>query len=89
LRGRTILRNRKLERLLRLLEGPDPTPRQSWQAKRDLVLVVVHRAGVSQRELSRVFDLSKSRVSEIIALAQRVQLCEGPGQSPSRRGKTV
>jgi DNA-binding transcriptional regulator LsrR (DeoR family) len=41
-----------------------------WRDRRDRVIVAAARAGVSQRILSDVFDLSRRRVREVIESAR-------------------
>jgi hypothetical protein len=48
-----------------------PLPRdcgagKRWRFRRDAVIYIAHRGGVSQRMLAEVFDLTRSRVAEII-----------------------
>lgn len=43
------------------------TPGQAWRFRRNLVIAVAHRAGLSQRLLADVFDLPRSRIAAIVA----------------------
>lgn len=45
---------------------PDASAGKRWRFRRNLVIYVAHRSGLSQRLLADVFDLPRSRVSEII-----------------------
>jgi len=44
----------------------DATIGQQWRFRRNLVMFVAHRQGLSQRLLADVFDLPRSRVSVIL-----------------------
>ena len=57
--------------------GPSPLPEtpplppnasvgRRWRFRRDLVIVVASRSGISQRVLADVFDLPRSRVAAIL-----------------------
>ncbi len=45
---------------------PQASAGKRWRFRRNLVIYVAHRCGLSQRLLADVFDLPRSRVSEII-----------------------
>jgi hypothetical protein len=45
---------------------PNATPGKKWRFRRDLVIYISNRSGVSQRLLADVFDLPRSRISAII-----------------------
>jgi hypothetical protein len=45
---------------------PGATSTQRWKARRDLVIAVAHRNGLSQHLLAEVFGLARSRIREII-----------------------
>jgi hypothetical protein len=45
---------------------PDATPGQRWRFRRNLVIYIAARSGLSQRLLADVFDLRRSRIGEII-----------------------
>lgn len=46
----------------------DPrTPGQRWRARRNLVIAVAHRAGLSQRLLADVFGLPRSTIHVVVA----------------------
>jgi hypothetical protein len=53
-----------------LPEVPSPPARASvgkrWRFRRNLVIYVAHRQGLSQRLLADVFDLPRSRIGAII-----------------------
>jgi len=42
------------------------TPGQRWRFRRNLLIHVAHRQGLSQRFIADVFDLPRSRVAEIL-----------------------
>jgi len=53
------------------LPSPPPLPPNAslgrrWRFRRDLVIYVASRSGVSQRLLADVFDLPRSRIAAII-----------------------
>ncbi len=53
------------------LPSPPPLPSNAtvgmrWRFRRNMVIYVAHREGFSQRLLAEVFDLPRSRISEII-----------------------
>lgn len=62
--------------------GPPLPPHASagrrWRFRRNLVIYVAHRQGLSQRLLAEVFDLPRSRIAEILAEFRRYDK-EGPG----------
>lgn len=39
---------------------------QRWRFRRNICIAVLHRAGMSQRVLSDVFDLPRSRIAAIV-----------------------
>ena len=45
---------------------PNASVGKRWKFRRNLVIVVAHRNGLSQRLLADVFDLPRSRVAAII-----------------------
>lgn len=45
---------------------PNASVGKQWRFRRNLVIYVAHRNGLSQRMLADVFDLPRSRISEII-----------------------
>lgn len=45
---------------------PNASVGRRWRFRRDLVICVASRAGVSQRHLADVFDLPRSRVAAIL-----------------------
>lgn len=45
---------------------PNASVSKRWKFRRNLVIYVAHRQGVSQRLLADVFDLPRSRIAEII-----------------------
>jgi hypothetical protein len=45
---------------------PDATPLKRWRFRRNLVIYLAHRHGLSQRLLADVFDLPRSRVWAIV-----------------------
>jgi hypothetical protein len=45
---------------------PNATPLKRWRFRRNLVICLAHRHGISQRLLADVFDLPRSRVSAIV-----------------------
>ncbi len=47
--------------------SPNASPGKRWRFRRNLVIFVAHRQGLSQRLLAEVFDLPRSRIAEIIA----------------------
>ena len=49
-----------------------PTKKQRARMERNAVIAAAHKAGISQRVLSRVFDLPRSVIGEIV---QGGQLC--------------
>jgi hypothetical protein len=53
------------------------TPSQRWRFRRDLVILAAWRGGVSQRTLSDVFDLARSRIATII---ERMNALAGYGR---------
>ena len=64
-----LLRNRLgLDELLLKVSplGPNATPGQRWRFRRNLVIYLAYRNGVSQRFLAEVFDLPRSHISTII-----------------------
>ena len=42
------------------------TPGQRWKFRRNLVIVIAHQNGVSQRLLADVFDLPHGRIAAIV-----------------------
>ena len=44
----------------------DASPGRRWRFRRDLVICVASRAGLSQRHLADVFDLPRSRIAAIL-----------------------
>jgi hypothetical protein len=65
------------------LPAPPPLPPNAsagkrWRFRRNLVIYVAHRHGLSQRLLADVFDLPRSRIAAII---QELRVHEaGPGE---------
>lgn len=51
--------------------SPGSTPGRRWRFRRNLVIYVAHRQGLSQRLLAEVFDLPRSRIAEILAEFRR------------------
>ena len=45
---------------------PGASAGKRWRFRRNLVIYVAHRGGLSQRFLADVFDLPRSRIAEII-----------------------
>jgi transposase len=45
---------------------PGSTPGQRWRYRRNRLIYLAHRQGLSQRFIADVFDLPRSRVGEII-----------------------
>lgn len=45
---------------------PNAGPIKRWKFRRNLVIYVAHRSGLSQRLLADVFDLPRSRVAAIL-----------------------
>jgi hypothetical protein len=45
---------------------PDASSGKRWRFRRNLVIYVAHRAGLSQRLLADVFDLPRSHIGSII-----------------------
>ncbi len=45
---------------------PNASPGKRWRFRRDLVIYIAHRNGVSQRLLADVFDLPRSWIAAII-----------------------
>jgi hypothetical protein len=45
---------------------PDASPGKRWRFRRNLVICVAYRSGLSQRFLADVFDLPRSRIAEIV-----------------------
>ena len=45
---------------------PNASEGKRWRFRRNLVIFVAHRQGLSQRMLADVFDLPRSRIGEII-----------------------
>jgi hypothetical protein len=43
------------------------TPGKRWRFRRNAVIYLAHREGVSQRVLSDVFDMARSRIQAIVA----------------------
>jgi hypothetical protein len=52
---------------------PNPTVGQRWRFRRNLVIYVANRQGLSQRLLADVFDLPRSRIAEIISEFRRYE----------------
>lgn len=49
------------------IRKPDyATVGRRWKARRDLVIYVANRAGISQRILADVFDLERSSIQSIL-----------------------
>lgn len=46
---------------------PNASVGKRWRFRRNLVIYIAHRQGVSQRILADVFDLPRSRIGSIIA----------------------
>jgi hypothetical protein len=44
----------------------DQTSAKAWRSRRDCVIYIAARAGISQRWLADVFDLPRSRIAVII-----------------------
>jgi len=64
------------------LPSPPPLPPNAsagkrWRFRRNLVIYVAHRHGLSQRLLADVFDLPRSRVAAIIQELRRHELGSG------------
>jgi hypothetical protein len=49
-----------------VVPGPRATTKQRWRFRRDLVIYVAARQGLSQRFLADVFDLPRSRIGSIV-----------------------
>jgi len=49
------------------------SPLKRWMFRRNLVIYLAHRQGVSQRLLADVFDLPRSRVSTIVQEFRRYE----------------
>jgi hypothetical protein len=47
--------------------SPNASAGKRWQFRRNLVIYVAHRSGLSQRLLADVFDLPRSRIATILA----------------------
>jgi len=45
---------------------PNASVGKRWRFRRNVVIYVAHRGGLSQRHLADVFDLPRSRIAEII-----------------------
>ena len=65
-----IARRHHLDNEIRL-PSPPPLPSNAsagkrWRFRRNLVIYLAHRQGLSQRMLSDVFDLPRSRIAEIL-----------------------
>ena len=45
---------------------PDASAGKRWRFRRNLVIYVAYRNGLSQRFLADVFDLPRSRIAEIV-----------------------
>lgn len=45
---------------------PDASVGRKWRFRRNAVIFVAHRSGISQRVLADVFDLPRSRIASII-----------------------
>lgn len=52
---------------------PDASVGKQWRFRRNLVIYVAYRNGLSQRLLADVFDLPRSRISEIIKEFRRFE----------------
>lgn len=68
---------------------PDASAGRRWRFRRNLVIYVAHRQGLSQRMLADVFDLPRSRIAEIIAEFRRFdeggsRMSEEERENPSR-----
>jgi hypothetical protein len=72
----------------RLPDAPPLPPRfgsagKRWRFRRDTVIYLAHRAGISQRVLADVFDLTRSRVSRIVQTFHRLAAEGRDGQEYS------
>lgn len=56
-----------------------------WRFRRNLVIYVAHRQGLSQRLLAEVFDLPRSRIAEILDELRRNEGGGGGDPEPDRR----
>jgi hypothetical protein len=45
---------------------PNASAVKRWKFRRNLVIAIAHRQGVSQRLLADVFDLPRSRIAAIL-----------------------
>jgi hypothetical protein len=45
---------------------PNASPLKRWRFRRNLVIYLANRQGISQRLLADVFDLPRSRISAIV-----------------------
>lgn len=52
---------------------PNATVGQRWRFRRNLIIYVANRSGVSQRMLAEVFDLPRSRIGEIVQDLRRYE----------------
>jgi hypothetical protein len=50
---------------------PNASTGRRWRFRRNLVIYVAYRQGLSQRLLADVFDLPRSRIAEIISEFRR------------------
>ena len=53
-----------------------------WRFRRNLVIYVAHRQGLSQRLLADVFDLPRSRIGTIIQEFRRLDRRPSPNSPP-------
>jgi predicted XRE-type DNA-binding protein len=53
--------------------SPNASIGKRWRFRRNLVIYVAHRNGLSQRFLADVFDLPRSRISAIIREFQKYE----------------
>jgi hypothetical protein len=68
----------------RELAGPpaESSVGKRWKFRRDVVIYVAHRGGVSQRVLADVFDLPRSSVSKIISKFNKLTNEPGASRGP-------
>jgi hypothetical protein len=52
--------------------SPNASVGQRWRFRRDVVIYVASRSGISQRSLAEVFDLGRSRIAKILEEFSRI-----------------
>jgi hypothetical protein len=69
---------------------PNASVGKRWKFRRNVVIYVAHRQGISQRVLADVFDLPRSRIASIVKQFSDYDPWSKPdrtlaGSSPARR----